>query len=986
MKHRATVLALTLVAACGDPTIEEYEPRTGIITGTVLYRSLVEPAEPNPCVPTPARGNVIVTLFAEDRLPPPQGTSGPVGFIVVPADAFFPSGSADDGLFAAPFTMPTVSAGRYQLRAFLDADGDFNPTIPLLAQVTAGDVGGGYVDDDGEFRIVEVENDRATQQVTISVGRAVPFERPAFAITSTATFEVPYATPQRLVLSAHPIQTTDVNMIPECTRFLVQYADLDGDGEPDDVNGDHLPDLFPQVLLRRIVPADPTESIIIPGIIDPLPFRDALAVVPGVPTDTLEVLLPPVAIRQTASGRELLDSVPPGTYETIVISGTGQTWSVPNDLALVQPADPVDSTQTQTVVMAPGAPLPTGGISGRVQVVSEEEGTVYVVAFSAANPGPPEGTGTPVGIATIPNEALMAAGAGVREAPFTIRGLPDGTYVLVAILDANGDFSPLVPLVAQPNAGDVLGAGTAPITVSGGIAEGAVVQIGQSLPFDRPAFSFDEDIAIPRTSLPTSIRLDAHDIAALGIEDAVFPVSLAGEDADGDNLPDLRPRVLLTRMGPGDPRTAPSSSPLTIIPGIVNPIPFLATLAGGTPVVPATSLEIILPPIALVANAAGGFDRVSPPPEGRYRVNVLSATGQTWSVPSDLDIALGRVGGPLEDPTQARFVSIVGPPGGGDVPGGAITGRVTLAVAPPEEDFSVIVFAFASNDPPPPDGSGRPRAITVVPKAAFDTSNTAPYALGGLTTGMYQVRAFLDADDDFVPWFDTLNQPDAGDVGGGHLDPGVGALIDVSVDALGAPVQDVGVTIIPALAYPTDRPAFALSPPDARLDPSTGSVTVTLDALVANTDILMQEGVFVVRWIDRDRNGQADDINGDTNPDVYPIVLAQQLDETDETNQTLVPDGVQIPGIVNPGQFPGFPAGDPTQVQATVLAESVSVVFPAVGVRPSNPTQQVSPPEGRYRVTVISPSGQTWSTPNELVDAAGTALPMTQGRYLTVRD
>ncbi len=983
--RRASLTVLALVAAsCGDPTIEEYEPRAGVITGTVLVASLPRTDPPNPCVPTPARGNVIVTLFAEDMLPPPEGTSSPLSFIVVPEASFFPADDLGDGVFAAPFTIPTVPAGRYQVRAFLDADDDFHPTISLLAQPTAGDVGGGYVDDDGAFRIVEVKNEAATPQITVRVGRAIPVERPGFAHSSTTTFTVPYATPQRLVLSSRAIMATEVTMKPECTRFLVQYVDADGDGTPDDSNGDHLPDLYPQVLLRRINAPGETGTILIPGIIDPLPYRDLLAVVPAVPTATLAVLLPPLAARQTAAGLELLPAPPPGEYETIVISGTGQTWQVPNDLAIVQPAAPMDPTQVQTVSMVEGPAAPPGGISGRVQVQSEAQGEVYVVAFDAANPPPPEGTGTPVGLASIPRTAFSGAGAQVREADFVIRGLPPATYSLVAILDANDNFSPLVPLLAQPDAGDVLGAGTTPITVTNTVEAGAIVQVGQALPFDRPAFEFDAGISIARTAFPATIRLESHDIPALGIEDAIFPVTLTQSDADADNTLDLRPRVLLTRMvDSGDPRTAPNDPRVTIIPGIVNAIPFLSALAGSASVIPTQSIDVILPPVALVANASGGFDRVSPPPPGRYRVNVLSSTGQTWSVPSDVDVVLGRVGGPAEDATQARFITVEDTA----VPGGVITGRITLGVAPPEGDFSVVVFAFATNDPPPPNGSGRPRAVAVVPKADFDAGNTAAYALGGLTTGTYQVRAFLDADDDFVPWFDTLNQPDAGDVGGGHIDTMNGRLLDVSVMALGPPATDIGVTIVQPLAVPVDRPVFSLVPADARVDPSTGTTAVSLMSLNVTTDVLSQMGVFVVQWVDRNADGVADDVNGDGFPDTYPIVVAQQLSE-DPSNLALEPDGVQIPGFINPGQFAGagFPAADPTQVQASIVATTVGVVFPGFGARPSNPTMPVMAPDGRYRITVIAPTGQTWSIPNEMSQAAGTALEMTQGRYLTVQD
>src|SRR5262245_49226134 len=96
---RAGIMALAACAfvACSDPQIEEYEPRTGIITGTIFYPGGA------------ARGNVIVLLFREDTPPPPQGTGRPVNFIVVPREVMFKDvGDNVTGDFAASFTIPAV--------------------------------------------------------------------------------------------------------------------------------------------------------------------------------------------------------------------------------------------------------------------------------------------------------------------------------------------------------------------------------------------------------------------------------------------------------------------------------------------------------------------------------------------------------------------------------------------------------------------------------------------------------------------------------------------------------------------------------------------------------------------------------------------------------------------------------------------------------------------------------------------------------------
>lgn len=979
---RRTTLVLLILAGCTEPNLAEYEPRTGIITGTVLLQSPEPGPMPDECAPAPTAGNAIVTLFGEDAPPPPEGTSGPVNFVVVPERALFDAGRGSGGLFAAPFTVPTVPAGRYTLRGFLDADKDFLPTVDLLAQPTAGDIGGAYADPETrEILPVEVMTDQETSQVTVTLALPIPAERPAFAITSTRSFAVPFAAPRSLVIEAHPINTTDIEMKPECTRFLVSFVDEDADGVPDDQNGDHLPDVYPRIVLRLTGQEPGAAPIVIPAIINPFPFMDVLAAAPFYPTDRLEVIIPPVAVEQGDDGNRILESIPAGEYETIVISGTGQTWQVPNDLAAIQPDDPPDPTQTQVITMSEGPALPPGSITGTVHTSVEAEGDVYVVAFSAADPPPPAGTGEPVALATLPAASFSVAPGGGRSSAFALRGLADGAYSLAAILDADGDLSPLVDLVAQPSAGDVGGRGEAPVTVAGGEVSGVTIEVDTPYAFDRPAFSM-EALSVPRTGFPVELKTKSHAVEALGIdlESARVPVALAGTDLDGDNLPDLFPRVILSRLeDEGDPRLAANTG--VLIPGIVDPLPFLSALGRGAPAVPSGELRIILPPAALVPGE-NGLEQVSPPPPGRYRVNVLSATGQTWSVPNDLDYVLGRVGGPLEDPTQTDVVVVEDTP----VPGGAITGQIRLLAPEPAGEYQVVVLAFARNDPPPPAGSGRPRGIAVVDGADF-SGGTAGYAIGGLATGVYRIRAFLDANDDFVPWFDAMNQPNAGDIGGGYLALPQGTLRDVNVDALGAPATGIEVSIVDQLTTPTDRPSFWIPTPLPVLDPSRGPINVGVETLDERTDVFSTQGVFPVQWIDLDGNGFGDDVNGDGNPDVYPIVVAELLDPDDIDNLIPSDEKIRIPGIIDPGQFAplGFPAADPSQVGQVVMASTVTVIFPPQAVR-AGQADPIIPPDGRYRITLVNGAGQTWTLPNELGRAEGTPYAGTQGAYLTVED
>lgn len=950
-------------SSCSEPQISEYEARTGIITGNIFYPG------------GKARGNVIVLLFREDLPPPPKGTSGPVNFIVVPEEVMFKDVAPETiGDFAAPFTMPSVAPGRYNIRAFLDADNDFNPVQTLLAQPTAGDIGGGYVDRETlVFQPVVVETDKVTAQITVLLGSELPVERPAFAITSSTSFTVPFSTPKQLSIAAHPIQRAQVQMDPEKTAFLLQYIDENGDGMTDDVNGDHLPDLYPKVILRRTTPADNGGTILIPLIINPFPYLDTLRERGFALTTALDLIIPPVAVVRTADGDTILPETPPGEYETVVISGTGQTWQIPNALDVVQPGE-IDPTQSVLVSMNAGPALPPGMIRGTIRTSKTTRGDAYVVAFNAMNPPPPVGTGRPVALGSVPKASFVTVGTTV-EAPFTVRGLPDGAYILVGILDADNNFSPLVDLIAQPSAGDLGGrSNPAVVTVAGGPTDGVTVELDTEFAYDRPAFEF-EPVFIPRTGFPASIELRMRDDGTppISTDQVKVPVLLTAADQENDNFPDLLPRVLLTKMLDGDPRSALDDPDTTIIPGVIDPIPYITALANGAPAVETTALRVILPPVAVKVSPTGARTQIAPPPAGRYRVNLLSATGQTWSVPSSLDITLGRAGTPREDAAQARYVEVTE----AAVPGGGITGTIRLLATAPETDYSVIVFAFDVRNLPPPAGSGRPVATAIIQKAAFNAGQ-ATYTLAGLPTGTYRVQAFLDADDDFTPWFDTMNQPDQGDFFGGYLMLPQIIFPTVDVDALRPPVADIPVSILSATVA-TDRPMFAIDPARSTLDLSDNMPLVTtLTAVSSNNNVLQQDGVFPIQWVDLDGMEGADDVNGVAGLDVFPLVVAELLDPNDPTNTRIVEPRVRIPGVVSPLQFLaiGFPGDDPQQTRVVVPTEQMIVAFPVIpGL-----------PPGKYRIALVNGRGQTWIIPNELTRASGTDLPITQGGYLTVRE
>jgi hypothetical protein len=981
MRRLLAILALLwLGSGCDTPEKHEYAQLTGLIKGTVLYPSGT------------ARGNVAIFLFKTSDPPPPQGSGRPINFVIVSRNDLF--GDVADGVvadFSAPFTIPTVPEGDYTIRAFLDAAGRFNPFSDYLNQPVAGDVAGGYVDRSTlQFNVVSVKAGQVSESsILVTLGLPVPVERPVFAVSSTTTFALPLRAPASLTLVSHPIQRPPLfTMDPAHSQFLVQYASYDPMKGPAQFDGSHLPDVYPHVILQKL---GDTRKILIPGITNPFPFLDRLAGGRTATTTVLEVILPPVAFEQAMDGSlSPLPDVPAGSYSINVLEGTSQTWTVPNDIDQALPGS--DPTQSASVQINPApAGAPSGTISGKLRVLAGPPADAYVFAFSALDPPPPAGTGRPLGAAAVPKEQFAATSSATREAPFSISSLPGGSYVLVAVLDVRNDLSPLVDLVSQPSAGDVLGSSSQPIMLADhGSATNVVVVLSTVLPFERPSFAVTSpDVPFPRTGAPFSIDLVTHpiDVLAQMPMHLAFPVTLDPVgDADGDNLPDLLPKILLTKIPDGgDARSAADVAPPLVIPALLDPFPFLDVLASGTPVVPVDHLRVVVPPIAVQLSAGGMKSLVAPPP-GRYRINLLSPFGQTWSVPNDVDLVLGRVGTTAEDPTQARSLVLDSNP----IPLGAVAGTIAFVGGPmpASADWQVVLLAFSKLAPPPPRGAGRPVASTVVPKAEFGGAATAPYVLAGLNSGIYTIVAFVDLNKNFTPWFDTLNQPDNGDLPGGHLQLPTGTLLEVMVNALQSPTPSVDVTILPTTPYRFDRPVFSLSPTTPVMHRMTGTpLVVPIGAQLASSPLLRANPRFPIQWVDLDGDGTADDINGDGAPDTFPIVIAELLDPNDPTNLTLAQTPFQIPGIVDPTQFvpAGFPAMTPTATTTVVPVASMIVAFPPAGVDPVS-GMRGAPPLGHYRITLIDGSGQTWTIPNALSLAAGEPLAASQAGTLVVAD
>jgi hypothetical protein len=337
---------------------------------------------------------------------------------------------------------------------------------------------------------------------------------------------------------------------------------------------------------------------------------------------------------------------------------------------------------------------------------------------------------------------------------------------------------------------------------------------------------------------------------------------------------------------------------------------------------------------------------------------------------------------------------------------------------------NAVVFLYDADRPPPPQGSGRPVTFTVIPReqlfgaAALEESGPfiAPFSFSLVPAGRYTVRGFIDADTchtgaqpchaaDFIPWYDVTAQPNAGDVGGAAVDANrqprvleVAAREDGTLNA----VTGVTVSFSDAVStVPLDRPAFRVEG-TARLEPSGGTKLLTLKPEPIQDGVMdVRPPGFLVRYVD-DNNDGVPDLDSAGKRAVWPRVLVRKLapapslaDENDldrngvldaqgedyvhlDNSQDGQPDLVVLrAGLVTDPLYAALNNQDGTpRMTAAIVPELTLAVIPqAVDARdPRAPAALKTLPSGRYSVTLVQPTGQTWRVPNELTPALATPL------------
>jgi uncharacterized protein (DUF2141 family) len=973
----------------------------GVIQGKVTYIGT-------------ARGDAILLLFDTARLPPPDGNgTGAAAVARVPRSTLFrdaPSSAA--GPFSASFTFTQVPSGRsYQIRAFIDASHEFDPFFDYAQQPRAGDPVGGYgeLDPGGQVQLlaIPVTAGQAVAGIDVALAQTVTYDPPSFELTGgPLTLDPDMDRPVRLNLRT--TRLTALNASFDNAHFAFEL-DRDAQGNRRSSFGDGLDDVFPRAFLRQLsavdgqgnpVPASPDSRAIVACRVISTPILPALvnlaAGSPPLPQDALEVLVQPLALRE--SDLKPLPKIPAGKYQVVVVQRSGQFWRLPNQLGDASNSGTpyYAASQAQGVAFASQGGLPANSVSGTIAWRGDpsiKSGNIVVQAYrdDPYNPPPPVGGAQPVRV------QIIAAGAAVPDAEgftatYCIDGLPQGNYLVQALDDVDGNFSSL-GLLRTATSGDLLGAvidtGTgraASIAVNGNVT-GKDLTLLTRLTTDPPAFEIDPatPAAMPADQV-TPVRFDVRtkplSFPAGRATAPRFSVQLvrdsggAAVDADHDGLADVWPRVYLVRLDPSDPTgltqyVSPElrTTRTHVIAAAVDPTPFLPALhpqAGpdASPVVTDKLTIIVRPGLFDASSPDVAPQRLPSPQPGAYRIVLLSQTGQVWQIPNEsgsaaLDpsvvcpaTASSCAPGTIKTQSQSGAF-LVGPPSHPVYTGG-IAGSLTVTGTP----RAAYVFAYAANALPP---FARPLSagFHIWPQLQ---GGTVSYFLPNLPSGNYVVTAVVDMRGDFAisPALFAIA-------------PGAGNLV---TNATSVPVGTTVVTanLTAGTALP-QRPSFELV--DAAGTALTGDATLSFGgapsaSMRMRAVPILGAGVSALRPDPAGAFVLACDGTGKPVGSSLSIQLIQVADPAG-----LVPlldaegKATVISASLDPSQFS---AGTCTSGGVHTAAGPLSVLVANGSARlnladPADPPTSIPLVAGRYAVFVTSLAKQVWRVPNELQPA-----------------
>ena len=675
-------------------------------------------------------------------------------------------------------------------------------------------------------------------------------------------------------------------------------------------------------------------------------------------------------------------------------------------------------------------PSPSTHVSGSVRLAgadgSEEPGgPTYVFRYDCDAPPPPAGTGRPVDFLVLPEDVFVGG-----SADFVFPSVPpEACAILTGFVDRDRDFSPFVSIANQATAGD-LAMTSRVVTVEALVAgsdrvppvEGVVLDAEITVPLDRPAFTITDLTGAPGgrldvgpavgTTPNTYIRLEtrAVDSDLTNVVAPIFTVVLQA-DADGNGWPDdlnadgapdvIWPRVLFVRIDDADPAGLDQAEGPVVLPGVVLPLDtndafnlqtnlLLASRLAGLPfdgvqVVPQTGITVVVPPLIVTDLSTAATSPIETLRDaganvlGDYQIVVMNSTGQTWTVPNELQAT--------DADQAARFVADT--PAEPLPPTTLVAGTVTLTSEEPGGDALVTMFDCAA--PPPPAGTGSPIGLSVIKETAF-VDGVGSFTFGTVPADACVIIAgYIDRDRDFDPFHSITKLPTLGDV---LLSTEIRTVGPADESGLVEPLLDVALT--ESVVVPLEHPAFVLRAEDeppvmtrAAEVGATETVFFTLDAADHASPFTNSTGPLftLILAADADGDGMADDNNGDSVPDVlWPRVLLLKIDPEDPTGLQTAEGPIVLPGVVIPldpddatnaatnlvlgASLAGLPFDGAQVLPQTSLRVAVpGLIVTDLATASTSPIEAVAGSgvavDGDYQILVMNSSGQTWSVPNE---------------------